>query len=72
MRDVCSTKLLQASIILGGPDTIVQINESLFTLNQVQNLFEHLSFIFFRMVVAVHQLKNNGYLGWWTHPQDLL
>ena len=30
LREVCSTKLLQAPIILGGIGTIVQIDESLF------------------------------------------
>ena len=29
-RDVCSTKLLQAPILLGGPGVIVQIDESLY------------------------------------------
>jgi len=30
LREVCSTKLLQSPIILGGPETIVQVDESLF------------------------------------------
>ncbi len=30
LREVCSTKLLQTTIKLGGPGTIVQIDESLF------------------------------------------
>ena len=30
LREVCTTKLLQNQIILGGPGTIVQIDESLF------------------------------------------
>ena len=30
-RDVCSTKLLANPIVLGGPGTVVQIDESLFT-----------------------------------------
>lgn len=30
LREVCSTKLLQTPIILGGPGVIVQIDESLF------------------------------------------
>ena len=30
LREVCTTKLLQAPIILGGPGTIVQVDESLF------------------------------------------
>ena len=34
MRDVCSTKLLSAPIILGGPGTVVQIDESLFVHNR--------------------------------------
>ena len=34
MRDVCSTKLLSAPIILGGPGTVVQIDESLFVYNR--------------------------------------
>ena len=29
-RDVCSTKLLQTPIVLGGPGVIVQIDESLY------------------------------------------
>ena len=29
-RDVCSTKLLQSLIILGGPGVVVQADESLF------------------------------------------
>lgn len=33
MRDVCSTKLLSAPIILGGPGTVVRIDESLFAHN---------------------------------------
>ena len=30
LREVCSTKLLQSPIILGGPGIVVQIDESLF------------------------------------------
>ena len=30
LREVCTTKLLQTPIILGGPGIIVQIDESLF------------------------------------------
>ena len=30
LREVCSTKLLQSPIVLGGPGVIVQIDESLF------------------------------------------
>ena len=30
LREVCSTKLLQTPIILGGPNVIVQIDESMF------------------------------------------
>ena len=30
LREVCSTKLLQTPIILGGPGVIVEIDESLF------------------------------------------
>ena len=30
LREVCTTKLLQAPIILRGPGTIVQVDESLF------------------------------------------
>ena len=69
MRDVCSTKLLQVPIILGSMNLCLFILEG---TNQVQYLSVHLSLIFSRMVLAVHQLKNNGYLGWWIHPQDLL
>ena len=29
-RDICSWKLLQQQIVLGGPNTIVHIDESLF------------------------------------------
>ena len=29
-RDVCSTKLLQSPIVLGGPGVVVQADESLF------------------------------------------
>ena len=29
-REVCTTKLLQTSIVLGGPGVVVQIDESLF------------------------------------------
>ena len=38
MRDVCSTKLLAAPIILGGPGIVVQIDESLFSHAQKVNL----------------------------------
>ena len=30
LREVCTTKLLQNQIVLGGPGTVVQIDESLF------------------------------------------
>ena len=30
LREVCSTKLLQSPIILGGPGVVVQVDESLF------------------------------------------
>ena len=30
LREICTTKLLQAPIILGGPGAVVQIDESLF------------------------------------------
>ena len=30
LREVCSTKLLNTRIVLGGPGVIVQIDESLF------------------------------------------
>ena len=30
LREVCSTKLLQSPIILGGPGVIVQVDKSLF------------------------------------------
>ena len=30
LREVCSTKLLQTPIVLGGPGIVVQINESQF------------------------------------------
>ena len=29
-REVCTTKLLQSPVVLGGPGVIVQIDESLF------------------------------------------
>ena len=34
MRDVCTAKLLATPIILGGPGTVVQIDESLFVHNR--------------------------------------
>ena len=30
LREVCSTKLIQSPVILGGPGKVVQIDESLF------------------------------------------
>ena len=30
LREVCTTKLMQSPIILGGPGIIVQVDESLF------------------------------------------
>ena len=30
LHEVCSTKLIQSPVILGGPDRIVQVDESLF------------------------------------------
>ena len=30
LREVCSTKLLQTPILLGGPGNIVEVDESLF------------------------------------------
>ena len=34
LRDVCSSKLLAAPIVLGGPGIVVQIDESLFVHTQ--------------------------------------
>ena len=34
LRDVCSSKLLVAPIVLGGPGVVVQIDESLFVHTQ--------------------------------------
>ena len=30
LREVCTTKLLQTPVVLGGPGVVVQIDESLF------------------------------------------
>ena len=81
MRDVCSTKLLSAPIILEGPGTVVQIDESLFVHNRKVGT-NYFTFPYnycypsldpspCKMVVAVDRHKNSGYLGWWTHPQGL-
>ena len=41
LREICSTKLLQSPIILGGPGIIVQIDESLFRHKVKVNTHTH-------------------------------
>ena len=40
LRDVCSSKLLTAPIVLGGPGKVVQIDESLFVHTQKVQLVD--------------------------------
>ena len=40
LRDVCSSKLLAAPIVLGGPGIVVQIDESLFVHSQKVQLVD--------------------------------
>ena len=42
-RDVCSTKLLVNPIVLGGPGTVVQIDESLFTHSPKVNVQHYIA-----------------------------
>ena len=40
LREVCSTKLLQMPMVLGGPGVVVQIDESLFKHKPKVSLFK--------------------------------
>ena len=75
LREVCSTKLLQTPIVLGGRGVIVQIDESLFrykvkaslkyTIAILQHLIKHLTC---SIIMVDHQTQKSGCLGWLTCP----
>ena len=69
LREVCSTKLLQAPIKLGGPGRVVQIDESLFRHKPKVCTIDMLHFRFLTdftlSITEVGQLyKSNGCLVW--------
>ena len=72
LREVCSTKLLQTPIVLGGPGVIVQIDESLFRHKPKVRLrvvgimaVMYSSYYFNSITEEDPQPKRFGYLGWW-------
>ena len=77
LREVCSTKLLQMPISLGGPSKIVQIDESLFRHKpKVQiiaiNMHTTQPEISYRRGIMAGQLHRKfGYLVWLTFPMSL-
>ena len=68
LREVCSTKLLQMPIILGGPGVIVQIDESVFQhkvkVQIIYNCTNILLKILCSITMAAHHNQKSGYLGW--------
>ena len=80
LREVCSTKLVNTSIILGGSGVVVQINESLFRYKpKVNECLEyshntHYSVnipLLFSTTGEGQPPRRCGYLEWWTPPQLL-
>ena len=73
LREVCTTKLLQTPIILGGPGIIVQIDESLFRHKpKVRIMLYGLITLFHYTFVSITEedppLNRFGCLEWSTHP----
>ena len=82
LRDVCSWKLLQSQIVLGGPNKVVHIDESLFRHQpKVKNMFLNCCMeinISFNYKKSFEEWKREtsssreyGSLGWWTHLRHL-
>ncbi len=77
LREVCTTKLLQTTIKLGGPEKIVQIDESLFrhkskVLNLIDVFDQLIFFMLYSTIVGVLHNQKLGYLEWWIHPSNQL
>ena len=74
LREVCSTKLIQTPIVLGGTVHAVQIDESLFRHKpKVNRISKHCSKfnINYNSTTEVGQpRKNSGYLGSVIHPNN--
>ena len=80
LREVCSTKLVNTSIILDGSGVVVQIDESLFRHKpKVNECLEYLHNIHYSVNIPLlfgttgegQPPRRCGYLGWWTPPQLL-
>ena len=68
LREVCSQKLIQTQITLGGPGIVVQIDESLFRHKPKVCLKFTLVFInlydLYSITVVEHLKMKSGYLAW--------
>ena len=75
LRDMCSSKLLATPTVLGGPGSVVQIDESVCTHLKGTTCWCKL-YAFHssvpRMAEVVQLYRNNGYLTWLMHQRALL
>jgi hypothetical protein len=72
LREVCSTKLLQTPIVLGGRGIVDQIDESLFRHKVKVILLKYKSStlelnLLCSITMVVHQGQISGCLGWYIH-----
>ena len=78
LREVCSTRLItDGPIVLGGPGSTVQIDESLFRHKpKVANIIITVTMLkfllFFSSIIAEGQQQERcGFSAWWTHLKHL-
>ena len=75
LREVCSTRLItDGPIVLGGPGSTVQIDESLFQHKpKVANIIITVTMLkFFSSIIAEGQQQERcGFSAWWTHLKHL-